>query len=186
MAHAKIAVLGLSALLVGACNIVLVNDNPGPRWSYFDGDFEYATHRGAIVTEVTGNPFGGNQGSFANTVRSQMLNQVSGAPAEFVSAHGPKTVRPYKVVVAFNAPPNHDGHDLCQKGANTPSQPSSGTLRMGIAFCIGDSLKSDASGQVSGLTGIGDAKFMELVQEVTRAMIPPQDGEDVGDGGVNP
>lgn len=176
----------LSLLLLGGCNAVMVNDNPGPRWAYFDGDFEYATHKGAIVTEIAGSPFSGDQKDFAKTVRDLMRDQVSGAPAEFVEEHGEKTVRPYKVVVAFNAPSDHDGHDFCSKGTETPSHRSAGSLSMAIAFCIGDSLKTEASGRVAGISGAGDAKFKALVQEVTRAMIPPQDAEDAGDGGVNP
>jgi hypothetical protein len=179
----NLAVIGAVGLLLSACNSVIIDDSPGPRYSYFDGDFEYATHQGAIVTEIAGNPFAGSSQDFGRTVRSYMHNQISGAPAEFVSEHGDKTVRPHKVVVAFNAPPNNDGHDICETGGKTPSSNTGGSLRMAIALCIGDSLKSDAYGSVSGVAGAGDARFKELVQGVTRAMIPAQDGEDAGDGG---
>lgn len=173
----------VAAVVLGACSGVIVEDNPGPRWSYFDGDFEFATHKGAIVAEVTGNPFGQSPEEFARIVRSYMRNQVRvSTPAEFVSAHSDHTVPPYKVVVAFNAPPAIGGHGLCKSGALTPSIASAGTIRTAIAFCFGDSLKSEASGRVSGVTGAADDKFRSLVQEVTLAMIPAQDSEDQGEG----
>ena len=103
--------------------------------------------------------------------------------SEFVSEHGDNTVRPHKVVVAFNAPLNSDGHDICKTSSKTPSIKSGDTLRMAMALCIGDTLKSEAFGSVSGVRSAGDRRFKDLIQGVTRAMIPAQDGEDAGDGG---
>ena len=35
----------ISAIALGGCQIVMVQDAPGPRSSYYDGDFEHAGHK---------------------------------------------------------------------------------------------------------------------------------------------
>ena len=182
----SLSIIGTAGLLLSACNAVMVEDRVGPGWSYYDGDLSYATNKGAIVTHVTGNPFGGLQPSFAATVRKMMYGQTDGAPVEFVATANDKTLAPFKVVLAFNAPLNVDGHDLCETGNKTASLPSGATLRASIAFCEGDGLKSDSYARVSGVSSIDDPKFQELVQQITRSMVPPDGSDDSGDDGNVP
>ncbi len=171
----------LSALALGGCQVVMVEDSPGPRTSYYDGDFEYAGHKGAVYTIVSGNPFGGSQETFSKLVRATMKNQArAGRPISFVGRQDGTTYKPYKVVVGFN-PDNRDGDDLC-KSAEYP-QIKSNTTKVVMAFCFGDSLKSSSTGWVDGLKGVNDSNFTKLVKETTNAMIPSQDGHDIGEGG---
>ena len=170
-----------SAFALRACQVVLVEDSPGPRASYYDGDFEYAAHKGGIYTIVKGNPFGGSQKDFANLVRTKMKNQArAGRPVSFVGSRDNSTYKPYKVVVAFN-PGNRDGDDLCQ--SQEYPQSTGNTTKVVMAFCFGDTLQSSSTGWVDGLNGVNDSKFTELVTETTNAMIPSQDGHDVGENG---
>jgi len=178
-----LTVMGAASLVLGACNMVIVEERVGPGWSYYDGDLSYATHKGAIVTHITGNPFGGAQPAFAETVRRMMYGQPEGRPVEFVASANDKTLAPFKVVLAFNAPLSVDGHDLCETGDRTAAGPTGTTLRASIAFCEGDSLKSDAYARVDGIKGIDDPKFQELVQQITRSMVPPDGSDDSGDDG---
>lgn len=172
---------------VGACSAVSVEDTPPPRYSYRDGDFEYATHKGAIVTEVVGNPFGGSRQQFESRVLGYMKGQNRGKPADFVAAGGDRTLAPYKVVAAFNMPSYISPHDLCKGSASLPPpQAGAGSITLGIAFCIGDQLKSDATGRVAQLSGTDDPRLGELVRRVTEAMIPPYDGLDSGSGNTQP
>jgi hypothetical protein len=171
----------LSAFALSGCQIVTVEDSPGPRTSYYDGDFEYAGHKGAVYTIVRGNPFGGSPDKFAKIVRAMMKDQTrSGRPVSFIGKQNETTYKPYKVVVGFN-PGNRDGDDLC-KSADYP-QSRNNTTKVVMAFCFGDSLKSSSTGWVDGLKGVNDANFAKLVKETTNAMIPSQDAHDVGDGG---
>ncbi len=182
-----IGAVSLLALGLGACTgMVVVQDSPGPRHAYFDGDFEYATRDGAIVTEVAGNPFAMPKQRFDDAVRRLMDGQTLGPPVTFANGPTPgKTDPHYKVVVAFNAPPGVSAFDLCRKGAATPTRGTGGEVNMAIAFCIGDDLKSDTSGFTSSVAGSGAPRFAQLVREVTLALIPVQDGEDTGEGDVN-
>lgn len=179
---ASVLVLGLA----GCGGAVVVQDSPGPRWSYFDGDFEYATRDGAIVTEVVGNPFQMPKDRFDAEVRRLMRNRTLGPPVEFVAGATPGKTDPlYKVVVAFNALPNMSGHELCKRGTGTPTR-AGGVLDMAVAFCIGDSLKSEASGHTAPVAGPDAPRFAKLVRDVTLALIPVQDNEEQGEGEINP
>jgi len=91
------------ALTTTACsNSVVIQDDPGPRGSYFKGDLSNAVRNGAIVTVVVGNPFGMEKARFDDRVRGLMKHENRELPAEFVAAHSDRTVRPYRVVVAFD------------------------------------------------------------------------------------
>lgn len=180
-------IVPVAALMITGCSSVIVEDLAGPRFSYFDGDFEHATNKGSIVTLVTGNPFGIDQTQFGNAVRRDMRNQVDVATeANFVAADDGATVPPYRVVVAFN-PPSHIGnHELCENGAKTPGRPPSNNVEVRMAFCYGDSLKSGSAAWVSGLSGPTDPRFGELVRKAAHSLVPSQDGEDVGESGILP
>lgn len=182
----RTAVAGALLALAG-CSAVTVEDAPPPRFSYTNGDFEYATHKGAIVTEVVGNPFGIARQAFQDRVLSLMKGQNRGRPADFVATGGDRTFAPYKVVAAFNMPPYISGHDLCKGSAALPPPRAGGSpLTLGMAFCIGDQLKTDAKGRAATVAGIDDPRFAQLVRGVTEAMIPTHDGLDDGDDGVEP
>lgn len=182
--------LGLAALAgvlaLGGCSNIWVSDSPPPRYGYNDGDFEYANHKGAIVTQIVGNPFNVPDDQFRAAALAQMQGQNRGTPAKFVLSPSNETLAPYKVVAAFNMPANVDGYDLCKgPGALPPSPKRTGPVTLGMAFCFGDEVKSDARGSVSNLRSIDDPSFAELVRQVTLAMLPSTDGLDTfGDANV--
>lgn len=180
-------VIPIVALAATGCNAVIVEDFPGPRFSYFDGDFEYATNKGSIVTDVSGNPFGIDRTQFESLVRNAMRNQVALATkANFVAAPDGATVAPYRVVVAFNPPAHISNHDLCEQRGKTPSASGNGRVEVRMAFCFGDSLKSGSAAWVNGLASANDPRFGQLVRAATRAMIPLHDSEEAGEGGILP
>jgi len=183
----RLGAASLFALGLGGCtSTVMVQDYPGPREDYFDGDFEYATRDGFIVAEVVGNPFNMPQERFDAAVRDLMDGQTAGPPVTFLKDPTPgKTDAQYRVVVAFNTPSRISGFDLCEKGAKTPTVRGGGELSLAMAFCIGEDLKSDIRGSTTPVAGSGAPRFVELVREVTLALIPVQDGEDVGEGDAN-
>ena len=179
MAKFKILRTATAVLSLTGCTGVIVNDSPGPRASYFTGDFEYATNLGAIVTQVVGNPFDIPPETFRTAVLNLMQGHTRDGSARFVAAPTNQTILPYKVVAAFDMPPWVDGYVLCKGAASLPAPVKlPGETTLGIAFCFGDQLKSDANGSVSGARSIDDPRFVALVQRVTEAMLPAR--EDSG------
>jgi hypothetical protein len=181
-------VLLVVALATASCgNLVIVQDDPGPRSSYFIGYLDYATRNGAIETIVVGNPFGAAKNEFDKLVVSLMKHQNRGIPAEFVIGQNEKTIPLYKVAVVFNQRTNFPHYDMCKQPGKIPTQPHTGQLRIAIAFCEGDEVKSGTTGFVNNITSGSDPRFAELVQNVTRYMVSEYDYEqDNGDSGPVP
>lgn len=169
------------AFALAGCSLVYVEDIPGPRANYFDGDFEYATSKGAIVTMIAGNPFGLPKTQFDNSIRQDLANSVDSKKAKYVAAADDETVAPFKVVVAFNTASHIDNRDLCKHGAQTPSAPHKGQINVKMAFCDGDNLKSGSSAWVAGASTADDKRFKDLVKQAAIAMIPSQDGEEASE-----
>jgi len=153
----------------------VVHDSPGPRGSYFVGDFDYAAGNGAIETIVAGNPFGIPKKHFDDHVRALMKYQNRGVPAEFVEGQTDRTAPLYKVVVAFNPPRAVPNDELCRNPAGLPSRPHAGRLDIAIAFCEGDEAKSGTTGWADSVSGPADPKFAELVRYATLYMVTDYD-----------
>lgn len=179
-----IAAAAISLALAG-CSLVIVQDTPGPRANYFDGDFEFATNKGAIVTLVAGNPFGLPKQQFDNAIRRDMARSVTVGRADFVATPGEKTVAPFKVVVAFNTAAGIDNRQLCELGAQTPTLPHRGEINVKMAFCDGDRLKSGSSAWVTGASAADDKRFKDLVKQAAISLLPAQDGEETGESQIN-
>lgn len=164
----------VALVLVGCSADVLVYDAFGERGGYHAGELDYAGRKGAIHTVIAGNPFGGDKAKFDAYVLSKMQGQNRGTPATFVPAAGPQTDPLYRTVVAFNMPKNIDADRMCREGAKLPADSGDGTVRMSIAFCVGDTSKSDASGIAYRVANLDDPKFTRLVRETTFVMIPDE------------
>lgn len=181
MGH-RIALAMAVVLAVAGCADILVYEVSPPRLSYFDGDFEYATHKGAIVTNIGGDPFAIGSERFGALVRGHMQGASWGAPVEFTASASDRTVPPYKVVAMFNLKPSYDGDDLCRSmdGVETVP-PSAARLRLDMAFCFGDAAKSMVWATARNLSGPDDPKFRTLIRDVTLLLIPTFTKQDTDD-----
>ena len=165
----------LLLLAAAGCTGVVVQDYPDQRGSYFEGDFDYAAGNGAIETVVVGNPFGGPKEAFDDRVRSLMMHQNRGVPAEFVAGQSERTDPLYKVVTAFNLAPGVPNYAMCRNPAGLPSLHHAGQLDIAIAFCEGDEVKSYTTGYAPDVQSASDPKFAELVRYATLYMVPDRD-----------
>ena len=169
----------LLAVSLGGCDVIIY-DEIGPRGSYFNGDFEYATHRGAIVTELGDNPFAISDERFRALMLDNMRGNNRGRPADFVTAPSERTLPVYKTVAVFNLAIGVDDSDLCDGPGAVAIEPSPGRTRLDMAFCIGDELVSSAWGYATGVGGPDDPKLRKLIRGVTYALIPADDQNDDG------
>lgn len=175
------------SLVAGCGNLVVVDANPEPRESYFDGDFSFAARSGKMKTIIVGQPFAGNDAEIAKKIRAYMRSNVDGPDVEFVADGKGQTDNRYYVVVAFNIPNRTTNFDLCEKRARTPTRQTAGRITVNMAFCIDGDLKSGISGSGPAVTSADAPAFKELIVQTTRSLIPPQDGLDQGEGSnINP
>jgi hypothetical protein len=167
--------------LLGGCDGVVVYEPVGKQ-RYFNSDFEYAARSGELKTEVAGNPFG-SAPNFAPLVAEYMQNANRSIPVRFVLEPQGRGSAPYHVVMAFNPPRGATAHDACSQAGSLPTAPGTASVYLFSVFCSGDVALSEAGGSVSGLSGPDDPKLRALVRDVTYALIPPYDQNDVGAGG---
>ena len=167
----SLMLVGLFSMISG-CTGVYVQDEPAPRGNYWEREFDYATRKGAIWTIVVGNPYGGSDKEFADLVRKTMYQQNRELPAEFVGNKSDRTSAPYKVVVVFNKTLSASPDELCAKSAGNKTIPEKSALRIDIAFCNGDTAKSDTSGYAENVSGIAHPNFAALIRQATYTMLP--------------
>jgi hypothetical protein len=166
-----IAAVMLAVFLAG-CDM-LIYDDLGPNGAYSDGDFEYAIHRGAVLTRLGRNPFDISGARFRDLMLDNMRgNNRVGIPADFVTRASDRTIEIYKVVAVFNLAVGVDDSDLCQGADAVTIAPSPETIRLHMAFCMGDLLLSSGWGTARGITGPDDPRLATLIRRVTYAMIP--------------
>ncbi len=165
-----------AAILLTACDAVIVEDYPSVPANFHQGDFDAATTKGAIVTIVVGNPFSTRSGNFGDRVRALMKDQVGNVPVSFVSRHGAATTKPYKVVVVFNLRRNVNNRTVCRTEKKAPTIASNpGKMSVTMVFCFGNNLKSGTRGRVGGVKDQSNPKFASLVRQVANSMIPSHD-----------
>lgn len=164
----SIAVLGI----VTGCTGVVVQDAPAPRGSYDEREFDYAAGKGAILTIIAGNPFDGPQKEFDALVRRNMYGQNREQSAEFVASHGDRTMPPYKVVVVFNRDLGISPDEMCANPLGLRTVPEKKQLRIDIAFCHGDTSKSDTSGYADNISSTAHPNFASLIHQATYTMLP--------------
>lgn len=179
MVRPPIFAIAVFGIVVG-CTGVVVQDAPAPRGGYYDGEFDYASRKGAILTVIAGNPFGGSKFEFDNFVRGHMYGQNRELLADFVASQTERTSPPYKVVVAFNKGRSISPNEMCAKPQSIPIVQEKKELRINIAFCYGDTAKSDTSGYAQNVSGIAHPNFASLIRQATFTMLP-EPGETESD-----
>ena len=77
-------------------------------------------------------------------------------------------------MVVFNPRPNDDNRTICRMEKQTPMTANNpGQVSVAIVFCDGNNLKSGTGGRIGGVKDQCDPKFISLVRQVARSIIPP-------------
>lgn len=176
MVRQSILAASMALLLIGplaGCTTVMVENIPGAAGDKAIFELDQATRNGALLTTISGNPFGGDKTAFDARVLHRMRGQNRGVPAAFVTAGDRRTDPAYRIVVAFNPAAGVTSDDLCRNRGGMERRTDAATLTMKIAFCQGESARSGAAGHVTDVTGVGDSRFADLVETVTRVMVVP-------------
>ncbi len=169
---AATAVLGAALTACTAGGIVVQPANIG---SYDPEMLGYAASRGALLTQVVGNPFDLPQREVDAAVVDSMAGVQVGPRVRFSTTVSAAQVSPYRVVVLLDPAPGAQVARLCGASAQPSAQPSgavSDKLRAMAAFCSGDTVVTSTAGLVFGVHGPKDPAFRGLMRGMIRELFP--------------
>ncbi len=170
----RLAVLSVASVVLAACGGGAVKVQPPYIGSYHPEMLQYAISRGAILTEVVGNPFDVPKEEVDAAVARSMTGATFGRQARFTTKAPPGYGSPYRVVVLLNPALGAQANRLC----SDPGQPTSAwpnRIRAMAAFCSGDRAITSIAGSTAKVQGPGDSAFGELIRRMTSDLFPIQD-----------
>lgn len=129
----------------------------------------YATTKGPMLIEVHGSPFGDPAAEFRAALAAAMTNKVFGRPTAFTPTPEQAPQPRYRVVLAFNPPPDTDARALCEGRVATAIGPVEKITVQG-AFCDGTTLLASVQGWVAKASGRDDPRFLQLIEQITREL----------------
>ena len=170
----RFAALSVAGVMLAACSADTVKVQPTYVGSYDPGMLQYAVSKGAILTEVVGNPFDVPQEEVDAAVIRSMTGATFGRMARFTTKVSPDNNSPYRVVVLLDPAPRAQANRLCSN-PNQPTAASTDRIRAMAAFCSSDREITSISGSTAKAQETGDPAFSELIQRMTMDLFPIQD-----------
>jgi hypothetical protein len=173
-------ILVLAALTAGCTGASIVN------WTYYESAYtpshvQLAAASGDVLAVVRDNPFpedGDNAGVVAD-----MQGRNIGPRMHFSQTPRSEDLYGYKVVLDFGGSGYGYG-GICRAAPTPPaSRPPTGRIWVTGAFCVGDTLLTEAYGSVGEASGPADPRFQNLVSDVLVALTPPYDPKRRNDDG---
>lgn len=136
---------------------------------------EYATRTTGRDVPVTvyGSAFGVSGTSLTTTVVNNMTGHDWSPHARFTPAEGRSDESPFSVAVAINGPANATGASLCAGTVKQAGAPTVGNVSLVAGLCRYGVAVSEVSGRTTGVNGVQDPKFSELVAKAIRELTPP-------------
>lgn len=129
----------------------------------------YATNNGPMLIEVHGSPFGDPLPAFRAALAAAMTNKVFGRPTAFTADPEQAPQPRYRVVLAFNPPPDTDARALCE-GRVATAHGRQEKITVQGAFCDGTTLLASIQGRVAKVAGSDDPRFLRLIEQLTREL----------------
>ncbi len=188
---AATAALGAALTACAAGGIIVQPPNIG---SYDPEMLGYAASRGALLTQVLGNPFGLPRQEVEAAVIDSMAGGRVGSRVRFSTRVSAAQASPYRVVVLFNPAPGVQAARLCADSAQPTAQPTaqpaaqpaaqptaqptggvSDKLRAMAAFCSNDVVVTSVAGSAAGVLGPNDPAFRSLIRGMVGELFPRRD-----------
>ncbi len=171
---AALAVLAVTGAALTACAGDGTRVQPPYIGSYDPEMLDYAASKGAVLTEVVGNPFGVAKEELDGAVVGAMRGAHFGQPVTFTTTPPADYTSPYRIVMLFNPAPGAQTNRVCAEPAQ-PSAAQPGELSVIAAFCSKDTVVTSTKGRVSKPQGPRDAAFRLLIRRVTVELFPVRD-----------
>lgn len=177
---ARIAAVAAVGVVLAACAAGGARVQPVYIGSYDPEMLNYAASKGAMLTEVVGNPFGAPKERVDAAVIGSMTGAHFGPRLAFTTKAPPDYASPYRIVMFFNPAPNAQAIQICSN-ADQPTAAQPNELRMLAAFCSSDTVVTSIKGSVADVTAPTDSAFRGLIRSLMVELFPPRD-PDLGGG----
>lgn len=141
--------------------------------TYDPATLNYIASKGALYTQVIGNPFDAPKTDLDRSLTASMTGAHFGQTVRFSTERDPANRSPYRVVVLFNPGAGAAEHNLCQDQAE-PGPGSGGRIHVVAALCAGDSRETSVAGRIPGASGPNDPTFRHLIRRMTAQLFPPR------------
>ncbi len=150
--------------------------------TYDPSMLRYVSGKGALYTQIVGNPFGASKDKVESVVTGTMFGAHSGPDVRFSTKRDPGNTSPYSVVLLFNPAPSVTAIQLCKNPDPQLARAVSGQTRVMLAFCSSGYRETSVTGRISGVTDPDDAAFRALIRQMTMQLFPRKN-PDLIDGG---
>ena len=150
--------------------------------TYDPSMLRYVAGKGALYTQIVGNPFNASKDKVESVVTGTMFGAHFGPDVRFSTKRDPDNTSPYSVVLLFNPAPSVTAIQLCEDPGPQLATAASGQTRVMLAFCASGYRESSVTGRISGVTDPDDAAFRGLIRQMTMQLFPPKNPEPNGGG----
>jgi len=169
----RVSLLLLALFSAAACSTNATVLSPTSFYgAYSPTVLSYASTRGGILTEITGNPFDVPQEELDQVVVRSMKGAHFGPAVDFISTPPDEFTSPYRVVMVFDAARHHTEAKLCGLNHGIEAQPGD-HVRVHAALCANESPLTAVSGSVGEADGPNDPRFQHLIRQITTNLFPP-------------
>ncbi len=166
---------GLAACAGGAVDTPYIG-------TYDPSMLHYVAGKGALYTQIVGNPFNASKDKVESVVTGTMFGAHFGPDVRFSTKRNPDNTSPYSVVLLFNPAPSVTAIQLCKDPDPQLATAASGETRVMLAFCSSSYRETSVTGRISGVTDPDDAAFRALIRQMTMQLFPPKKPDPNGGG----
>ncbi len=183
MAMVRKLLLLFALLSATACSTNTVVLSPTNFYgAYTPTVLNYASTRGGILVDVTGNPFDAPQEDLEQAITQAMTGAHFGRRVAFVTTPPEDFASPYRVVLVFDAAQHHTELKLCRLDHGIDPQTVE-QVRVHSALCANEKPLTGVSGSVGEARDPGDPHFRQLFRQITVNLFPPFNPDRSSDRG---
>ena len=146
------------------------------RWEWQEWDpskLGYAAGKGAILTDIRGNPFNQPKEQVDAAITEAMFGAHFGPDVPFVTEEPQDYNSPYRVLIVFDPDVSLTPEKLCAEDPK-PGERSEGVIKVVAAFCAQDIHETSVWGSVGQTSGPESEEFQSLVKIMTNQLFPRQ------------
>ncbi len=169
----------LISVLWAAASACAMSDVVIAPTSYYPGYtptvLNYAATKGGMLTQVRGNPFEqATEEQLESEIARAMASSHFGPRVPFITTAPDDFASPYRVVVVFDPAQTVSSNKVCDGRQDSAADRPNGVVRVHAVLCANEKPLTAVSGQARDVETPGDAKFRQLIGQMSILLFPPR------------